>query len=295
MQESSVRQRYHPFTNVSQWRDTHWGVGWLSEHHAMGMIISDTDWLFAVCQAAQTPQSLTPAPDVDFPFTVREFSSQRASTPICSPVHPFLRIWGPAQQPPLSACIPAKGVRKSPSLRHSDRVKLGKPFALRPFCRKAFSPFPQAPFRFSSEYMLLSEMICALVYCFVRLPWAQGLSYPMPCTPLMPRTVCGPELGSVPMCWMKIRKKGGKGGGCHLPAVRILTPPEPGACLPRLEHSCTEVRLQDCVKLIQRPPPPRLPPRPSANLFSLLSQTHWLAFSFFHFQSCGILFFLLNP
>ena len=98
-------------------------------------------------------------------------------------------------------------------------------------------PFPRHPLGFLLSTCCSLKWSCALVYGFVRLPWAQGLSCPMPCTPLMPRTVCGPELGSVPMCWMKIRKKGGKGGGCHRPAVRILTPPEPGACLPRLEHS----------------------------------------------------------
>ena len=177
-----MRQRYHPFTNVNQWRDTHWGVGGLSEHHAMGMIINDIDWVSAVCQAAQPPRSLMSAPDADFPFTVREFSSQQASTPICSLEHPFLGMWGPAQQPLSSACLPAKGGRKSPSLRHSDRVrlvKLGKPFASYPFFRKSFSPFPQAPFRFSSECILLSEMMLylGLLFCAASTSTRTFLSY----------------------------------------------------------------------------------------------------------------------
>ena len=136
-------------------------------------------WVSAVCQAAQPPRSLMSAPDVDFPFTVREFSSQQASTPICSPEHPFLRMWGPAQQPLSSACIPAKGGRESPSVRHSDRVRLGKLFASHPFCRKSFSPFPQAPFRFSSEYILLSEMILylGLLFCAASMNTRTFLSY----------------------------------------------------------------------------------------------------------------------
>lgn len=98
-------------------------------------------------------------------------------------------------------------------------------------------PFPRhlLDFLLSAYYSL--KWCCTLVYCFVQLPRAQGLFCPIPCTPLMPRTVCGPELCSEPLWWMKIRKKAGKGGGWHRLVVRILTPPEPGACLPRLEHT----------------------------------------------------------
>ena len=31
-------------------RDTHWGIGGLSEHHAMGMIINDIECLLCVRQ-----------------------------------------------------------------------------------------------------------------------------------------------------------------------------------------------------------------------------------------------------
>lgn len=162
MQESSVRQRYHPFTNVSQWRDTHWGIGGLSEHHAMGMIISDIDWVFAVCQAAQPPQSLTPAPDVDFPFTLREVlqpASQHSHLLSGASISQDVRTCTAAS---VISVHPSKGseeVSKPPSFRQGEAWEA---ICLASFLQKGLSLFPQAPFRFSSEYMLLSEMILCL-------------------------------------------------------------------------------------------------------------------------------------
>lgn len=172
-----------------------------------------------LCQAAQPPQASCLHQTLIFHSQWGNSPASEPSTPICSPEHLFLRIWGPAQQPLSSAWIPAKGGALQASVIQTRKAihlsRLGKLSASCSFCKSPSLSFPSHPLDFLLSTYYSLKLPCTLVYFFsvVRLPWAQGPFCPALCTHPMPRMVCGPERCSVNMCWMEIRKEGGEGRG----------------------------------------------------------------------------------
>ena len=211
MQESSMSQRYHPFTTVNWWKDTQWCVRGLSEHHTTRMIINDFNRMLAV---SGSPTSPKPHACTRRWFSIHsEGILQLVSQALPSALRSI--FFSGSEDLHSSLCHQPGSQQREELFKPIHLSRLGKIFASCSFCKSPSVSFPSHPLEFLLSTYYSLKLPCTLVYFFsvMRLPWAQGPFCPAQCTHPMPRTVCGPERCAMNMCWMEIRKEAGEGRG----------------------------------------------------------------------------------
>lgn len=161
-----MNSRHHPFYKCQSLRK-HSSVCW--RDHTTSTARSDVDGMLAVHQAA-----LVGLPNLSKGSCLQQMLNihlqwgkplaSEQNTFICSLEHPFLWIWGPAQQPLWSAWIPAQGRRNSLRLCHPDYNETWKGICLTSLLQTALLSLPSHPLIFSSWCLLLSELILHLYF-----------------------------------------------------------------------------------------------------------------------------------